>query len=66
MHTAAVLISKQVMSLTFPDYEEDTMSIAELGLVAAMLVGIGLIRFGIPIALTWTCCRVLRLINHTA
>lgn len=42
------------------------MSINEIGLVAAMLIGIGVIRFGIPIALTWTCCRVLRLINHTA
>lgn len=42
------------------------MSLNELVLVAGMLVAIGVVRFGIPIALTWTCCRVLRLINPEA
>lgn len=42
------------------------MSLDELALVGGMLVAIGVVRFGIPIALTWVCCRVLRLINPTA
>lgn len=46
--------------------EEDTMSLTELGLVAGMLVTIGLVRFGIPAVLTWTCCRLIRIVNHAA
>lgn len=42
------------------------MSINELVLVTGMLVGVAVIRFGVPIALTWACCRVLRLIHPTA
>lgn len=42
------------------------MSLTEVGLVASMLVTIGIVRFGIPAALTWACCRVLHRINPAA
>lgn len=43
--------------------EEEIMSIEELGLVAAMLVGLGIVRFGVPALVTWGCCQIIRRVN---